>query len=107
MRTPRPHLILLAMTLALAGCDSRIAEPRPRPERLHSIAGQPPSLIRPPEGCRFRPRCPHAFGDCERLPALEQRIEAAGHVDRCWLAPDRKRSLRMVEGQIGLEADVT
>src|SRR3954462_15444145 len=31
---------------------------RPKAERLHSIAGMPPSLIDPPEGCRFRPRRP-------------------------------------------------
>jgi peptide/nickel transport system ATP-binding protein len=40
---------------------------------LHSIAGMPPSLIDPPEGCRFRPRCPHAFDRCVEEPALEAR----------------------------------
>src|SRR5213079_3218959 len=32
---------------------------RPRVDRLHTIEGSPPSLINPPEGCKFRPRCPH------------------------------------------------
>ena len=35
--------------------------------------GQPPSLIAPPEGCHFRPRCPHAFDQCTEVPPLEAR----------------------------------
>ena len=31
-----------------------------RGARLTSIPGQPPSLISPPSGCRFAPRCPYA-----------------------------------------------
>src|ERR671939_514198 len=48
---------------------------RPRPERLHTIKGAPPSLINPPEGCKFRPRCPHAFEKCGDEPPLENRVE--------------------------------
>jgi oligopeptide/dipeptide ABC transporter ATP-binding protein len=76
-----------------------------RPDRLPQIAGQPPSLLAPPAGCRFQPRCPHAFGKCSELPELEQRVaKAPGHLDRCWLDPNEKKSLREVEGRIGLEA---
>src|SRR6478752_4144708 len=46
---------------------------RPKPDRLFSIKGSPPSLIRPPEGCKFRPRCPHAFDRCTEEPGLEER----------------------------------
>ena len=67
---------------------------RPRPERLHTIKGMPPSLINPPEGCKFRPRCPHAFEKCSEEPALENRVEEPGHLDRCWLTVDYKRSHR-------------
>jgi peptide/nickel transport system ATP-binding protein len=67
---------------------------RPRPERLHSIQGAPPSLITLPEGCKFRPRCPHAFDKCFEEPTLENRVEAPGHLDRCWLDVDYKRSVR-------------
>jgi oligopeptide/dipeptide ABC transporter ATP-binding protein len=67
---------------------------RPRPERLHTITGAPPSLINLPEGCKFRPRCPHAFEKCQQEPALEQRVEAPGHLDRCWLDVDYKREHR-------------
>src|SRR5438128_11992429 len=37
---------------------------RPRQERLHSINGTPPSPIRTPTGCKFRPRFPHAVDKC-------------------------------------------
>jgi peptide/nickel transport system ATP-binding protein/oligopeptide transport system ATP-binding protein len=67
---------------------------RPRPERLHSIKGSPPSLITLPDGCKFRPRCPHAFDKCKQEPDLENRVETPGHLDRCWLDVDYKRSHR-------------
>ncbi len=71
--------------------------------RLSGIPGTPPSLLRPPPGCHFAPRCPHAFERCAQVPDLAQRVpEAEGHLDRCWLSPDEKRSLREVNGRIGL-----
>src|ERR671931_722005 len=33
-------------------------------ERLVQIRGQPPSLLNPPKGCRFHPRCPYVMGIC-------------------------------------------
>ena len=38
-------------------------------ERLHQIAGSPPSLRNPPPGCRFAPRCAHALEVCRADPA--------------------------------------
>jgi peptide/nickel transport system ATP-binding protein/oligopeptide transport system ATP-binding protein len=67
---------------------------RPRPERLHTIEGSPPSLINLPEGCKFRPRCPHAFDRCMQEPGLENRVETPGHLDRCWLDVEFKRDRR-------------
>jgi oligopeptide/dipeptide ABC transporter ATP-binding protein len=67
---------------------------RPKPEKLHSISGMPPSLINLPRGCKFRPRCPHAFEKCEEEPGLDQRVEQAGHLDRCWLSVEEKRRIR-------------
>ena len=90
-------------TWGLLGSLTRID--RPRPQRLPQIKGAPPSLANLPEGCSFRPRCPHAFDRCKTMPELEARIaEAPEHRDRCWLEVEKKRELRMVEGQIGLEA---
>ena len=67
---------------------------RPKPERLASIKGAPPSLLNLPRGCRFRPRCPHAFDKCMQEPELENRVETPGHLDRCWLSVEEKRSVR-------------
>jgi len=68
---------------------------RPKPERLHSISGAPPSLINLPRGCKFRPRCPHAFEKCTEHPPLENRVaDTPPHLDRCWLSVEEKRDLR-------------
>lgn len=47
--------------------------------------GEPPSLVRPPRGCRFHPRCPHVIaGLCEVQdpPYFEPRPQ---HYTKCWL----------------------
>lgn len=54
---------------------------------LEFIPGQPPSLISPPKGCRFAPRCPFRFDRCQEDPQL---VEAeAGRWVKCWLYTDR------------------
>jgi peptide/nickel transport system ATP-binding protein/oligopeptide transport system ATP-binding protein len=76
---------------------------RPKADRLHTIKGMPPSLINPPQGCKFRPRCPHAFDKCVEEPALENRVGEGGHLDRCWLSVDYKREHRSttIAGEAG------
>ena len=37
----------------------------PRPDRLRSIAGSPPSLLNLPKGCAFAPRCPQRLSICD------------------------------------------
>src|SRR5947208_1393835 len=49
-------------TWGLLGSIARLDQDRP--DRLPQIAGQPPSLLAPPTGCRFAPRCPHRFAKC-------------------------------------------
>jgi oligopeptide/dipeptide ABC transporter ATP-binding protein len=47
------------------------------------IAGQPPSLLDLPQGCRFAPRCPARFERCEAAPPV---VELADRRQvRCWL----------------------
>jgi peptide/nickel transport system ATP-binding protein len=89
-------------TWGLLGSITRVD--RPRPDRLPAIAGLPPSLADRPEGCHFRPRCPHEFAECPRVPPLEARITGEPqHRDRCWLSVDEKRKVREVApGEIGL-----
>jgi len=64
-----------------------------RGARLAQIPGQPPSLLAPPQGCRFAPRCPHKFDKCDELPPLQARV-GGEHLDRCWLDPEEKKSRR-------------
>jgi peptide/nickel transport system ATP-binding protein len=46
--------------------------------------GSPPSLVHPPSGCRFHPRCPFAMAVCAESapPALPV---GDGHHAACWL----------------------
>ena len=87
------------------GLLGSLARPdRPRVKRLSQIHGQPPSLLAPPQGCHFRPRCPHEFAKCKQTPGLDPRSGTPGHLDRCWLPPEKKQTLRIIQGdQIGLE----
>jgi peptide/nickel transport system ATP-binding protein len=55
-------------------------------ERLHPISGQPPSLIQPPSGCPFHPRCPYVFDKCRReTPGLDPVDGYSTHRSACWL----------------------
>jgi peptide/nickel transport system ATP-binding protein/oligopeptide transport system ATP-binding protein len=93
-------------TWGLLGSITRVD--RDRSQRLPAIPGLPPSLLRPPEGCHFRPRCPHAFDRCTEVPQLVARLpESTDHLDRCWLEPERKRTLRQIGDQIGLATGET
>jgi len=78
-------------TWGLLGSIPRLDRPRSR--RLPTIAGQPPSMLSLPDGCRFRPRCAQAFDRCtQEDPALAER--GAGHLDACLLTVGQKRERR-------------
>ncbi len=49
---------------------------------LDFIEGQPPSLLNPPTGCRFKSRCSERFEKCEQTPPVFNRD---GIKVRCWL----------------------
>ncbi|HSO02675.1 MAG TPA: ABC transporter ATP-binding protein [Gaiellaceae bacterium] len=55
-------------------------------ERLVQIQGQPPSLLHPPAGCRFHPRCPYVMSVCTDVaPALLPVTGSPQHVQACHL----------------------
>jgi oligopeptide/dipeptide ABC transporter ATP-binding protein len=58
-------------------------------ERLRPIPGQPPSLLNPPPGCPFEPRCPYAFDKCAQMPPLDPAGDEPGHLSACWLPRDQ------------------
>jgi oligopeptide/dipeptide ABC transporter ATP-binding protein len=65
-------------------------------ERLPSIPGQPPSLITPPSGCPFHPRCGFVMDKCVgEPPPLSEADRDSTHRSACWLPSD----------QVGMGAD--
>jgi len=60
-------------------------------ERLVQIPGQPPSLLRPPSGCRFHPRCPYVMEVCKTtFPELRPTSRDPNHLQACHLDEDTK-----------------
>jgi peptide/nickel transport system ATP-binding protein len=66
----------------------------PDPDRIAGMdtglrdrgGGEPPSLIDPPSGCRFHPRCPQAMARCStELPPRFEIGDSTGHFAACWL----------------------
>jgi len=51
--------------------------------KLRGLGGAPPSLLNPPKGCRFHPRCPHAMDKCrvEEPPIIQIGRSRVS----CWL----------------------
>ena len=60
----------------------------PDPDRAEppKLAGRgaPPSLLTPPSGCRFHPRCPHAMDICKRQVPPSFAV-SPDHIAACWL----------------------
>ncbi|MFN7037425.1 MAG: oligopeptide/dipeptide ABC transporter ATP-binding protein, partial [Bellilinea sp.] len=70
-----PYTRLLISSLPEVGV--RFAE-----KRLMGIPGNPPLLLKPPSGCRFRERCPLAYERClEEPPFIEVEED---HFVACW-----------------------
>jgi peptide/nickel transport system ATP-binding protein len=60
-------------------------------ERLTQIPGQPPSLLRPPAGCRFHPRCPYVMEVCKTtVPELKPTPRDQAHLEKCHLDEETK-----------------
>jgi peptide/nickel transport system ATP-binding protein len=73
-----------------------LIESAPDPDRITGVGtsgaladsegGEPPSLLDPPSGCRFHPRCPHVMARCEEeLPPRLEVGDESGHWASCWL----------------------
>ena len=64
-----------------------IADPDPEnASKFRDIPpGEPPSLINPPAGCRFHPRCPRMIPDLCNSEESPQFEPSPGHFVECWL----------------------
>jgi oligopeptide/dipeptide ABC transporter ATP-binding protein len=77
-----PYTIGLMNSLARVDIDK---------EQLQPIPGQPPSMISPPPGCAFHPRCLHSRGRvvCRTdVPPLRPFGEGGNHVSACHFAEE-------------------
>jgi len=54
------------------------------------IPGAPPDLVEPPKGCRFHPRCPHAYQRC--LQADPPQFHFGSGLAKCWLVGEKNWS---------------
>jgi peptide/nickel transport system ATP-binding protein len=75
-----------------------LLESAPDPDRAGNglellDAGEPPSLVSPPAGCRFHPRCPHAMDICHTEAPGTTEVRP-GHWTRCWLYSPSTESTR-------------
>jgi peptide/nickel transport system ATP-binding protein len=69
-------------------------------DRLVQIPGSPPSLLNPPRGCRFHPRCPYVMEICKgEFPELRASSHDPNHLDRCYLDEETKQreAARLIE----------
>jgi peptide/nickel transport system ATP-binding protein len=81
----RPHM---PYTWGLLGSLPRLDTDT---DRLVQIKGQPPSLLRPPKGCRFHPRCPYVMDVCKQTdPPLEPLSDDPQHLAACHLDEETK-----------------
>jgi peptide/nickel transport system ATP-binding protein len=79
-------------TWGLLGSIPRLE--RPRGEDLVAIPGRPPSLINPPGGCRFHPRCPYVRESHRHVePKLEPVPGDPRHATACLLDSATRRKL--------------
>ncbi len=69
-------------TQALLKSIPKLAQPSHM--RLDAIAGRPPDLLKPPEGCKFAPRCPYAQPRCLVEEPVLDDAATPGHGFRCF-----------------------
>ena len=69
-------------TRALMDSIPKLADPSGA--RLDAIAGRPPDLIHPPQGCRFAPRCQFARDKCRESEPPLRTVGSPDHLFACW-----------------------
>jgi oligopeptide/dipeptide ABC transporter ATP-binding protein len=83
------HPYTRALIAAVPVADGR----RHLPEAL---PGEVPDPSHPPEGCRFRPRCAHAFDRCSVEPPL---LAAGDRTAACWLVEEPARAIESINDE--------
>jgi peptide/nickel transport system ATP-binding protein len=72
-------------------------------DRLVQIQGSPPSLLNPPRGCRFHPRCPYVMDVCKgQQPELRPVSGDTDHFQACYLdeATKDREAAKLLQGTL-------
>lgn len=97
------HPYTLGLLASLPRADERRAKVKLRP-----ITGQPPSLLNPPPGCAFHPRCGYRDvpGPCDQFEPELRAVDGPTHLAACHFAEDLEARIRLVEARRAVEGDV-
>ena len=88
-------------TAALLG-SIPVPDPTFRPDESTTLAGEIPSPVAPPSGCRFRTRCPKAEDMCAQVEPKMRQIGLGHHVACHFpieLSETRKTPVKLAQGQ--------
>ena len=98
--TDRVNVIYAGEVVERAATDELLAHPAhpysrallesipgrtPPDEQLPTIEGEVPTPTEPATSCRFAPRCPKAFDDCEAVAPEHVRVDSHGRTAACLL----------------------
>ncbi len=82
------HPYLRALLAAIPDPDAQNAS------KLREVPpGEPPSLVHPPPGCRYHPRCTYRIDDVCNVEEPPEFQEGPEHFVNCWLYDGRFRDL--------------
>ena len=97
---PTEEVIKRSLHPYTKGLISCIPSGRKSKGLLKTVPGTPPSLVNPPSGCRYHPRCPYAMEVCstkdpELLPVEKSSVA-------CWLYPTVSKTMNQLPNQAGV-----
>jgi peptide/nickel transport system ATP-binding protein len=85
----RPRHPYTQLLISAAPDPDRLTDEAPKTVDALRARGEPPSLIKPPTGCRFHTRCPHVMPVCsQRFPPRTEF--GGGHFTHCFLYGDER-----------------
>jgi oligopeptide/dipeptide ABC transporter ATP-binding protein len=72
-------------------------------DHLLAIPGQPPSMVSPPPGCAFHPRCRLSRGRARCREVTPELLGPPGHIAACHFSSEMVREARIVSAEVGAD----